>query len=294
VAQSTEESHVGAVEPALEFGREDELPIGVSLAWRLRALILSGRLPAGDRLPGVRDLAAATGVNVNTARSLYRRLEREGLVVSQQGMGTFVAPNPAVSPALAQVAADAVEAARDLGLDPRELGRAIYSGSAPPQPGADEIGPADPEVDVPSPREARAARRALRGQIARLEGELAAYPDDAARAGIAEARVEPISGPTARIADLGELEAVRDQLVDRLKRVRSEVARRDRSQAAARNRLDRMAEDPAAHKWEAVSSEEMGEPGCATYRVQPAWGPVGALMDWWRVKVSSGCPLEPP
>ena len=255
---------------------------------------LSRRLPAGDRLPGVRDLAAATGINVNTARALYRRLEREGMVVSQHGMGTFVAPNPAVSPALEQVAADAVEAARDLGLDPRELGRAIYSGSAPLEAGTQEITPADPEVEAPSPRAARAARRTMRGQIARLEGELAAYPEDAARAGIEEAGDEPISGPTARIADLGELEAVRDQLVDRLKRVRAEVARRDRGEGAARRRLDRMVEDPAAHKWESVSNEEMGEPGCATYRVQPAWGPVGALMDWWRVKVSSGCPLERP
>jgi hypothetical protein len=55
-----------------------------------------------------------------------------------------------------------------------------------------------------------------------------------------------------------------------------------------------MAADPAAHKWEAVGSEELGEPGCGTWEVQPKWGPVGALMNWWRVKVSSGCPLPPP
>ena len=123
MAQSSEEASQGGVSEATgaapDVGREDELPVGVSLAWRLRALILSGRLPAGDRLPGVRDLAAATGVNVNTARSLYRRLEREGLVVSQHGMGTFVASDAAVSPALEQVAAEAAEAAREQGIEPR-------------------------------------------------------------------------------------------------------------------------------------------------------------------------------
>lgn len=256
-------------------------------------MILSGRLPAGDRLPGVRDLATATGVNVNTARALYHRLEGEGLVVSQHGMGTFVAPNPAVSPALEQVAGEAADAARELGIDPRELARTIYSGTVPEESGLAAAAPRDPDL-APTDEEALAARRALRGQIARLEAQLAAYPEDAARVGIAEASPQPLAGPTARIADLGELEAVRDQLFDRLKRVRAEAERRGRQEGAAHQRLNRMVEDPTAHKWESVSREEMGEPGCATYHVQPAWGPVGALMNWWRIKVSSGCPLVGP
>ena len=44
----------------------------------------------GDQLPSVRDLAAEAGVNVNTVRAVYARLEREGLVRSEQGRGTFV------------------------------------------------------------------------------------------------------------------------------------------------------------------------------------------------------------
>jgi DNA-binding transcriptional regulator YhcF (GntR family) len=279
------------VAQTLDITREDELPLGLSLAWRLRALILSGRLPAGDRLPGVRDLAASTGVNVNTARALYRRLESEGLVVSQHGMGTFVAANAAVSPALEQVAADAAQTARELGIEPRELARTIYSGSLPESLDRAQVAPLDPEVEAPAEENARAARRALRNQIARLEADLAAYPEQAAQAGIEETAPEPIAGPTARVADIGELEAVRDQLLDRLRRVRADAQRRNRREGVARRRLDSMLEDPEAHKWEAVSNSEMGEPGCSEYRVQPAWGPVGALMNWWRVKVSSGCPL---
>ncbi|MGH2980916.1 MAG: GntR family transcriptional regulator [Solirubrobacterales bacterium] len=276
-----------------DIGRDDDVPVGVHLAWRLRALILCGRLGAGDKLPGVRELASGAGVNVNTARAIYGRLEEEGLVVSRHGQGTFVVPHVAASPALEQVAADAAESARSLGIDPRDLARTLYAGSAP---GAEPAAPTDPEsaLAAPTEQDARAARHALRGQIARLEAQLAAYPQDAAEAGIAEAAPEPFAGPTARISDLGELEAVRDQLFDRLKRVRTQVEQRERGEGVARQRLDRMVEDPAAHKWESVSSEEIGEKGCATYHVKPAWGPVGALMNWWRVKVSSGCPLERP
>jgi hypothetical protein len=242
----------------------------------------------------VRELAASTGVNVNTARALYRRLESEGLVVSQHGMGTFVAANASVSPALEQVAAEAAQTARELGIEPRELARTIYSGSQPESLDVAEVGPLDPAVDSPTEQDARAARRTLRGQIAKLEAELAAYPEDAARAGIEEAAPEPLAGPTARIAGIGELEAVRDQLLERLRRVRAEAERRSRREGKARRRLDSMLEDPVAHKGEAVSNSDMGERGCSEYRVQPAWGPVGALMNWWRVKVSSGCPLAAP
>jgi|SRR5215211_8931956 len=72
--------------------RDGELPVGTQLVWKLRSLIESGALEPGDRLPGVRTLAEAAGVNVNTARAVYGRLERAGLIRSEQGRGTFVTP----------------------------------------------------------------------------------------------------------------------------------------------------------------------------------------------------------
>jgi DNA-binding transcriptional MocR family regulator len=53
--------------------------------------VADGTLRAGDRLPSVRELAEAAGVNVKTARAVYGRLESEGLVHSEHGRGTFVA-----------------------------------------------------------------------------------------------------------------------------------------------------------------------------------------------------------
>ncbi|MDQ3102711.1 MAG: GntR family transcriptional regulator, partial [Actinomycetota bacterium] len=51
--------------------RDSELPVGMQLGWKLKAMIARGALRAGDRLPSVRELAEFAGVNVNTARAVY-------------------------------------------------------------------------------------------------------------------------------------------------------------------------------------------------------------------------------
>src|SRR3954454_10310089 len=78
-------------ELGLSVDRGGEVPVGTQLAWRLRELVGAGRLRPGDRLPSIRELAIEVGVNVNTVRSVYGRLENDGLVRSDQGRGTFVA-----------------------------------------------------------------------------------------------------------------------------------------------------------------------------------------------------------
>jgi GntR family transcriptional regulator len=71
--------------------RGSDVPVGAQLAARFRAAVATGTLQPGERLPSVRDLAEAAGVNVNTARAAYGRLEAEGFVRSEHGRGTFVA-----------------------------------------------------------------------------------------------------------------------------------------------------------------------------------------------------------
>src|SRR3954467_13687581 len=122
----------------IELARDSEIPLGVQLGWALRALapplssetprgvrrgwargarILGGELTAGERLPGVRELAAATGVNINTVRSVYTRLEADGLIHAEHGRGTFVSPTAAVDERLAAITRRALEEARSAGLD---------------------------------------------------------------------------------------------------------------------------------------------------------------------------------
>jgi DNA-binding transcriptional regulator YhcF (GntR family) len=277
---------------APDLARADDLPLGAQLAWRLRVLIASGQLDPGDRLPGVRELAGGTGVNVNTARAVYRRLEQEGLIASRQGLGTFVAEGAPSSPDLERLAADAAESARENGVDPRDLARAIYAASDPAaglgSPGS-ELGPEAPELPDTDGDE-RLGRRELRRQIGRLEAHLASYPETRKPG----EPTHPLLRPKGHVPDMSELERIRDELIERLSLARAEAERRGERQTRARDRLERMSEDPAAHKWETVSREEIGEPGCGAWEVQPRWGPVGALMNWWRIKVSSGCPLPGP
>ncbi|HEX4564271.1 MAG TPA: winged helix-turn-helix domain-containing protein, partial [Solirubrobacteraceae bacterium] len=74
----------------LAIDRDAEVAIGVQLAWALRARIEDGSARAGERLPGLREVADATGLNINTVRAVYQRLDGEGLIDSRQGSGTFV------------------------------------------------------------------------------------------------------------------------------------------------------------------------------------------------------------
>src|SRR5688500_1801023 len=91
-----------------QVDRHSDLPVGVQIAWRIRALIAAGKLPPGEQLPSVRELAEVAGINANTARAVYGRLEAEGLLASRHGSGTFVAPDVASSGEVERIAADAV------------------------------------------------------------------------------------------------------------------------------------------------------------------------------------------
>ena len=71
--------------------RTSGVPLGTQIVEQIRDAIADGRLSSGGRLPSVRELAESAGVNVNTIRAAYARLEAEGLVRSEHGRGTFVA-----------------------------------------------------------------------------------------------------------------------------------------------------------------------------------------------------------
>jgi hypothetical protein len=155
----------------------------------------------------------------------------------------------------------------------------------------EQLGPATARVVVPDVDE-RAARRTLREQIGRLERELTAACLDACpriTPSPPTSPLPPLAGP--RLLSLGDLERVRDALADRLARARDDADAQLLRQAESRALLERMLEDPSAYKWVRVSNAQLGEPGCKHFHVRPRLGPIGLLMGWWRVKVSSGCPL---
>ena len=66
-------------------------PIYEQIVDRIRALIQGGKIKAGEPLPSVRGLARQCAISALTAKKAYDMLEQEGLVVTVQGKGTFVA-----------------------------------------------------------------------------------------------------------------------------------------------------------------------------------------------------------
>lgn len=87
---------------------------------RVAELAASGALPAGTRLPPVRQLAAELGLAVNTVARAYRELEQAGLVQTRGRAGTVVTARAAGTPAAAQQAAQHyAERVTALGVSPQ-------------------------------------------------------------------------------------------------------------------------------------------------------------------------------
>jgi GntR family transcriptional regulator len=202
----------------------DELPVGLQLGWRLRALISTGEMEAGERLPSFRRLADWAGVNVGTVRAVYEALEADGLVVTRHGQGTFVADGVKAAPQLEEIAADALRRADEAGLGPRDL--AIVAMAC---------------ASLPEESETLEVRQELRRQIARLEAELASFTGHL-KADLATAPRRAV----AHVAGVEELEQTRDTLVAQLAAAQRESEQEVRRRASSRGPLGR-----AMSRWRA-------------------------------------------
>lgn len=94
---------------------------------QVKARIAGGDWEPGKELPSIRGLAAEVQVSVITVRRAYMDLEREGIIITRQGLGSFVSPHVSnldlklQKEELQQSLQRAVELASLLGLSPREL-----------------------------------------------------------------------------------------------------------------------------------------------------------------------------
>jgi hypothetical protein len=145
---------------------------------------------------------------------------------------------------------------------------------------------------APVPRtlpDERAARRTLLEQVARLEAELGQlFCSTWPRKGF-DFAVGGRGGP--RLLSLADLEELRDELAARVQHARRSLSDRTYAEEQKRRLIEEMLLDPERHKWVRVSNEDIGEPGCKDWHVRPRWSFLGMLMGWWRVVISSGCPL---
>src|SRR5271156_5905008 len=79
----------------LHLQPESHIPLYVQLRDQLRALVHSGELRSGDRIPASRELAGQLGVHRTTIANAYAELESEGLISGHVGRGTYICGVPA-------------------------------------------------------------------------------------------------------------------------------------------------------------------------------------------------------
>lgn len=103
------------------------VPIYEQIRDAIREEILKENLKAGEKLPSVRALARELSISILTVKKAYDELEKEGFIVSKQGLGTFVGED---DPKLRieekqknfeQALLDAIKISKDLEMDKKDL-----------------------------------------------------------------------------------------------------------------------------------------------------------------------------
>jgi GntR family transcriptional regulator len=108
------------------MSQSDKRPIYIQIIDQIKRRIAVGDWAEGQPLPSIRQLAVDLQISVITVKRAYLELEREGVIVTQQGKGSRVAPNPDLGMRLQheELQKHLEHAARlsaVLGLKPKEL-----------------------------------------------------------------------------------------------------------------------------------------------------------------------------
>lgn len=78
----------------IRIDHDSGVPIYLQIMDRIKHLVATGTLKAGAQLPTIRQLSVTLRVDPNTVVHAYRELDREGIISTQQGRGTFISEHP--------------------------------------------------------------------------------------------------------------------------------------------------------------------------------------------------------
>ena len=114
------------IDPELFLSTSDSTPMYQQIVNQITTKVMAGDWPAGQPLPSIRELASASRISVITVKRAYAELGLAGIIVTRQGMGSFVADSPNLSASLLQAEFtqhfDAMlAAARQLGLSLKDI-----------------------------------------------------------------------------------------------------------------------------------------------------------------------------
>ena len=77
----------------LKVDPRSSTPIYEQIELGIKELILKGALQGGEKIPSVREMAGILTINPNTISKAYGELEREGIIETLRGKGTYVVDN---------------------------------------------------------------------------------------------------------------------------------------------------------------------------------------------------------
>lgn len=129
-----------------KINKSSEFPIYQQLKEQIKFYLLSGALQPGSQVPTPKDLGIYLQINRNTVIAAYKELEQEGLLMTKQGQGTYIADK--LPPAnfqdnqkLIALAQEAIEGAKALGFTTEDLFTVIFNrtilGLESPDPASD-------------------------------------------------------------------------------------------------------------------------------------------------------------
>lgn len=104
---------------------KSRLPIYEQLYQSVTRMAALGAIDHGEALPSVRALALELGVNPNTVQKAYQMLERDGIICSIPGKGSFISENGSALSQQREIAREkldeAIRAAADCGITEAEI-----------------------------------------------------------------------------------------------------------------------------------------------------------------------------
>ena len=114
------------MDPHLILSQKDGRPMYLQIMEQIKQLIAVNEWQKGAKVPSIRELAVATKVSVITVKRAYQELETEGLLVTQPGIGSFVAENDDLGDQIMQTEIDkhlnkAVFHAKSFGMSSESL-----------------------------------------------------------------------------------------------------------------------------------------------------------------------------
>jgi GntR family transcriptional regulator len=108
------------------ISQSDGRPMYLQIMEQIRQKVAVGDWAQGQEIPSIRQLAVTLRVSMITVKRAYLELERDGIIVTQQGKGSIVAPNPKLGAKLydqelAKHIDRVAQLGELLGLTPQEL-----------------------------------------------------------------------------------------------------------------------------------------------------------------------------